>query len=248
MRVLRSFVIFLFIGAGAASAGPWPLPSPLPALSPDVSAVTPVPRLDWLQHVWDNFARARKMKGAVDFVLDGDSITDFWQGEGREVFTKHFGKLRSIDFAIAGDRTEHVLWRLSQGQVDGLSPKLIALMVGTNNLGFNDDEQIAKGVAAVVQAYRQLCPRAVILLQGIFPRGADSKDPNRKRVSALNSSIKKLADGKHVIYLDFGKKFLGPDGSLSPKIMPDFLHPSAEGYEIWARAIQPIVDRYVPAR
>jgi len=197
-----------------------------------------------------NLERSRQAAGAVDWVLDGDSITDFWQAPrlGGPVFAEHFGKRRALDFAVAGDRTQHVLWRLEQGQVDGLDPKLITLMIGTNNLKANSDAQIADGIAAIVADYRRRCPDAVILLQGILPRGATPTDPARPRIKAINERIARFADGQHVIFVDFGAKFLEPDGTLSREVMPDFLHPSAKGYEIWAAELQPFVAKYLPAR
>ena len=120
-------------------------------------------------------------------------------------------------------------------------------MIGTNNLGANTNEQIAEGVAAIVQDYRTRCPDAVVLLQAIFPRGPKATDPFRARIKAINEIIAKLHDGKKVIFIDFGEKFLSADGTLLPEIMPDFLHPSPKGYQIWADAIQPVINQYFPA-
>jgi lysophospholipase L1-like esterase len=119
-------------------------------------------------------------------------------------------------------------------------------MIGTNNLGTNTDEQIAEGIKAIIDRYRSLCPDAVILLQGIFPRAQSPTNPLRERIKEINKTISAYADGKRVIFLDFGDKFLEPDGTMSPEIMPDFLHPSAKGYQIWADAIQPVIDQYFP--
>jgi lysophospholipase L1-like esterase len=146
---------------------------------------------------------------------------------------------------LAGDKTEHLLWRLSQGQMNGMHPKLIVLLIGTNNLGSNTNEQIAEGIKAILAEYRRVCPDAVILLQGIFPRGHEASDPFRARIKEINKVIATYADGKKVLFLDFGDKFLQPDGTLSAEISPDFLHPSAKGYQIWSDAIQPVIDQYV---
>ncbi|MEI8340892.1 MAG: GDSL-type esterase/lipase family protein, partial [Verrucomicrobiota bacterium] len=109
-------------------------------------------------------------------------------------------------------------------------------------------EQIAEGVTAIVGGYRKRCPEAVILLQAIFPRGKAATDPARAKIKAINQLLAKLDDGKQVVFIDFGDKFLSADGTLSPDIMPDFLHPSAKGYEIWAEAIQPVIDKYFPKK
>ncbi|MCE9588166.1 MAG: GDSL family lipase [Verrucomicrobia bacterium] len=179
-------------------------------------------------------------------VFDGDSITDGWQSKGRLVWQERYAKLGAFDFGISGDRTEHLLWRLSQGQMNGIHPRLILLMIGTNNLSKNSNEQIAEGIKAIINQYRSLCPDAVIIVQGIFPRTQSATNPIRERIKEINRIVAGYADGKRLLFLDFGDKFLEPDGTMSPEIMPDFLHPSAKGYQIWADAIQPVIDQYFP--
>ena len=215
------------------------LPSPPPAGTNP--AAYPMPRNDWMSHFARNVERVQGKP--VDFIFDGDSITDFWESTGKAVYAENYAKRNAADFGISGDRTENVLWRLDHGQVDGLHPKLIALMIGTNNLRANSEEQIAEGIVDVVKDYQKRCPEAVILLQAIFPRGEKPTDPARQQIKDINAAIAKLGDGKKVIYVDFGDKFLQPDGTLTRDIMPDFLHPSAKGYEIWAQAIRPEVDK-----
>ena len=214
------------------------IPTPPPGTNP---AVFPVGRNDWLMHFLHNVDRTKQ--GPVDLLFDGDSITDFWQGSGKEVWAKNYGQLHAADDGISGDRTEQVLWRLDHGQVAGLHPKLIALMIGTNNTGNCTDVQIAEGIAAIVHEYQKLCPEAVILLQAVFPRSEKPTNPIRAKIKSINEIISKLGDGKKVIYVDFGDKFLQPDGTLTKDIMPDFLHPNAKGYEIWADAIRPEIEK-----
>jgi lysophospholipase L1-like esterase len=227
----------------------WPMPSPLPVIPKDVnSAAYAAPRFDWFERVIANNAKAQKVASSIQLIFDGDSITDGWQGKGLQVWTERYGKLHAFDFGISGDRTQHVLWRLAQGQVDGIHPKLIALMIGTNNTASNTPEQIADGIKTIVANYQKRCPEAVILLQGVFPRGEKADDPARAKIKAINSIISKLGDDKKVVYIDFGDKFLAPDGTLTREIMADFLHPTAQGYQIWADAIAPIIEKYVPAK
>ena len=214
------------------------VPTPPPGSN---TAVYPMPRVEWLVHFQHNLERTRQ--GNVDLIFDGDSITDGWQGNGKEVWAKNYGSFHPADFGISGDRTEHVLWRLDHGQVAGLHPKMVALMIGTNNLAANTEAQIAEGVTAIVREYQKLCPDAVILLQAIFPRAEKASDPNRAKIKTINTMISKLGDGKKVIYVDFGDKFLQPDGTLTRDIMPDLLHPNAKGYEIWADAIRPQIEK-----
>ena len=225
----------------------WPMPAVLPAVPAGQNPCAyPMPRTDWLDRVKKTNARANAEASSIQLVFDGDSITDGWQGSGKAVWAERYGKLNAFDFGISGDRTEHVLWRLAQGQVDGIHPKLIAIMIGTNNLGSNTADQIAEGVQTIVAEYRKRCPDAVILLQAIFPRGNEPTNPARAKIKTINSAISKLDDGKKVIFIDFGDKFLDANGTLPPDIMPDFLHPNAKGYEIWAEAIQPVIDKYFP--
>ena len=130
------------------------------------SASSPFPRLEWFVRVKNNNDNAAKVAGNIQLVFDGDSITDGWQGGGRQIWEDRYAKLGAFDFGISGDRTENVLWRLSQGQMNGIHPKLVFLMIGTNN--GNPIEQVAVGVKAIIAQYRSLCPDAVILVQGIF--------------------------------------------------------------------------------
>ena len=242
---------FVCVCAASAFAGEapviWPMPSNLPAAQEGANTATSaVPRLDWVVRVKNTNEKAKAIASSIDLVFDGDSITDGWQGKGKAVWESHYAKLHAFDFGISGDRTEHVLWRLAQGQVEGIHPKLIALMIGTNNMGANSAAQIADGVKTIVTDYRKRCPEAVILLQAIFPRGNRPTDPVRAKIKETNAIISQLGDGKKVIYIDFGDKFLSPDGTLSPEIMPDFLHPNEKGYQIWADAIQSVIDRIFP--
>ena len=180
-------------------------------------------------------------KGGIDLLFIGDSITDGWRGAGREAWKKNFEPLKAANFGIGGDRTQHVLWRLQNGELEGLSPKLAVLMIGTNN-GSDKPEDIAAGVAAILETLKAKCPKAKVLLLAIFPRGADAKDPRRVNNDKVNALIAKLDDGgKAVKYLDIGAKFLQPDGTLTKEIMPDLLHLSPKGYEIETEAILPAI-------
>ena len=225
----------------------WPMPSSLPSVPAGVnSAAYPTPRLKWISRVKKTNESAAKVSDKIQLVFDGDSITDFWHKFGEQIWEERYEKLGGFDFGIAADRTEHLLWRLSQGQMNGLHPRLILLMIGTNNIGSNTNEQIAEGIREIIDQYRKLCPDATILIQGIFPRGHDATNPLREQIKEINKIIATYSDGKKVLFLDFGDKFLQADGTLSPEIMPDFLHPGEKGYQIWADAIQPVIDQYFP--
>jgi lysophospholipase L1-like esterase len=210
--------------------------SPLPAIEPIRvnTAVIPENR-DGPQH--QSFVALAK-KGDIDVLFLGDSITDWWRTTGKEVWDKNFGDLKAANFGIAGDTTQNVLWRLQNGEGEGFSPKVILLLIGVNNIGHgNTNHEIIAGVTAVVKELRQRFPASKILLQGIFPC-SDKDSAPRLRVAQINPELAKLADGQNIYFMDFGAKFLQPDGTLSADIMPDKLHPSAKGYEIWAGAIK----------
>jgi len=179
--------------------------------------------------------------GDFDILFEGDSITDFWQQMGpqggAEVQQKHFGNLKIANFAVAGDTTQGVLWGLQNGEGQGRKPKAVMLMIGTNNTGQNTGPEIAEGVGAVVYELRKDFPDAKILLLAIFPRGAGPTDANRTKNEEANKIIAKLDDGKHIFFKNIGDKFLNPQGALIG-FRPDNLHPNAEGYEIWASAVE----------
>lgn len=177
-------------------------------------------------------------KGDADVIFLGDSITQGWEGAGKKVWAEHFAPLKAVNLGIGGDQTGHVLWRITEGkELDPIKPKVAVIMIGTNNTGGHSAEQIAGGIQAIVEELRKQKPEMKILLLGVFPRSAKPTDAVRDKIKAINSTISKLDDGKHVFYKDIGPKFLDPDGTLDKKIMPDLLHLSPAGYEIWADAI-----------
>ena len=145
---------------------------------------------------------------------------------------------------IGGDRTQHVLWRLDHGNLDGISPKLAVLMIGTNNSNGKDNtaEEIGAGIQAIVKSLRAKSPKTKVLILAIFPRG-EKPNPQREKNARASQIASELADSKDVYFLDIGSKFLTPDGTLTKEIMPDYLHLSPQGYEIWADAIEPNVAK-----
>lgn len=185
-------------------------------------------------------------KGPIEMVFIGDSITDGWRTRGKAVFKENYSKYNAYNIGISGDRTQHVLWRIENGELDGItpSPKVAELMIGTNNLKPNpSNEGIAAGVTKIVNEIHEKLPQTKVLLLAIFPRGEKPTDPYRARIKAINETLAKLDDGgKTVKFLDIGEKFLEPDGTLPKSIMPDSLHPNAKGYGIWADATRPTLE------
>jgi beta-glucosidase len=210
------------------------------------------PRTDnaWVKRNDSFNARAKQGhdEGDIGVVFLGDSITEGWEGAGRDVWAKSFAPRHAVNFGIGGDRTQHVLWRIQNGNLEGLAhpakgspPKLAVIMIGTNNTGSDTPAQIAEGIAAVVEATHERLPNAKILLLAVFPRSEKATDPIRDTISRINTRAAKLTDKPYVTYLDIGDKFLAPDGTLREEIMPDRLHLSAKGYQIWADAIDATV-------
>jgi beta-glucosidase len=187
----------------------------------------------------------------VDLVFLGNSITQSWGGEGRHVWgpgqearERYFGKVKTANFSISGDRTQHLLWRIENGNFDHISPEVIVLMIGTNNLNANSAIEIAEGIEAVVNKLRTTVPESKILLLGIFPRGEQPEDPFRQKIKNINESISHLNDDNHIFYRDIGKIFLYPDGAANKTLMSDdCLHLRPAGYEAWAKAIAPFLKQ-----
>jgi lysophospholipase L1-like esterase len=198
---------------------------------------------NWLKR-HENFV-AQAKQGGVDLLFVGDSITDFWHDRGSKIWNQFYAPRHAANFGISGDRTENVLWRIDNGELDGIHPKVVVLMIGTNNTGKKNDgslrnsvPQIIQGVTAVVDDIRTKLPDTKILLLGIFPRG-NLEDFSRSEIALINTVIAKLDDGKTVKFLDLTPDFLEADGTLPRSIMPDLLHPNAHGYQIWADAMEP---------
>lgn len=194
---------------------------------------------------------ARTKKGDVDVVFLGDSITQGWEGAGQKAWKANFEPLKAVNYGIGGDQTGHVLWRITEGkELDGITPKVAVIMIGTNNVGAHSAEQIAGGITTIVNELKKQKPTMKILLLGVFPRGSAPKDAAKAeakqlqpKIKAINDVIAKLDDGKTVFYKDIGGKFLDEDGALPRSLMPDLLHLSPKGYEIWAEAIKADVEK-----
>ncbi|TWU14976.1 GDSL-like Lipase/Acylhydrolase [Novipirellula galeiformis] len=205
-------------------------------------AIKPVPRAGgWMKR--HEAMNTRVKQGNVDLVFIGDSITQGWEGAGKNVWAKYYGERNAVNLGIGGDRTQHVIWRLDNGNLEGIAPKAAVIMIGTNNSGGNSPEEIAEGVTAIVRQLQQKTPQTKILLLGTFPRGADPSDARRQVNERSNAIVAELASDDNVTYLDIGDNFLGDQGTLSKEIMPDLLHLSEQGYTIWAESIEPTLTK-----
>ncbi len=207
--------------------------------APKMDPKTGEPQVAFMKAHESFVAIAREGKARLVFL--GDSITAGWKGQ-QATWDKAFGKYQPANFGIGGDRTQHVLWRIENGELEGIKPKAVAIMIGTNNSGSDPADGIARGITKIVATVRAKQPQAKILLLAVFPRGSKpdgALNEQNEKLKQVNAIIAKLDDGKSVFFLDIGEKFVPAGGPIDKAIMPDFLHLSGKGYEIWADAISP---------
>jgi beta-glucosidase len=231
---LQATFVRVAAAAGLVAAG-------LSACAQGPETMIPVPRDGpWMELHADFLKRAKE--GHIDLLFLGDSITQGWGWEqnANEVWKRYYAPRNAANFGAGGDRTQHLLWRIQHGEVDGIAPKVVVLLIGTNNASSGTSEEIAQGIETIVQELRRRRPDSRILLLGIFPRGAK---PNaiRDKLDSVNARIAKLDDGSSVRFLDISRAFLDEDEMISPEIMPDSLHLSRKGYRIWAEAMEPLL-------
>jgi lysophospholipase L1-like esterase len=213
-------------------------------------------RGDAWMNVHNALVKQAKEHKAVDLLFVGDSITQGWHATGTATWERFYVPRNVLNLGIGGDRTQHVLWRLDHQEVDGLKPKVVVLMIGTNNIGRNTNEEVVAGVKAVVERLRAKLPQSKILLLGVFPRGqreqgartAETEAALDPRPAAVNASIAKLDNGKSIKYLDISKVFINENGRLSRSVTPDFLHLSRAGYRAWADAMEPTLRELMEAK
>jgi beta-glucosidase len=248
-RHLLLSAVLLLILCGCASADDWPwakygLP---PSTNP---TCIPLQRTDWAD-AYHTGMLAREKKPDLQLVFLGDSITMMWRSQsgfegGTRVWEKYYAPLHAGNFGISGDRTEHLLWRLTEGgDLDGLNPKVLVLLIGINNLlqKQNTPPDVAAGIKTIVDYLKVKLPHTRILLLGLFPLWEKPDHPHRQWVKDVNVLIQPLSDRQRVWYLDLGDKFVEPDGTITREKLRDLLHLSEKGYWIWAEAMEPyLVD------
>ena len=215
---------------------------------PPVPADQPRMRADRNSHLAHQQLLAKARSGGIDVYFLGDSITRRWGAIDYPDFLaqwkKSFHGWNAADFGWGGDRTENILWRLENGELDGVNPKVIVLLAGTNNVGKEpgDDARIAdviRGLKAIVDSCRQKAPASTIVLTAIFPR--NDNPAVVPTIERINANLAKMADGKAVRFLDVNAKLADANGVLFEGMMVDGLHPSLKGYEVWAAGLKPIL-------
>lgn len=203
--------------------------------------VKPVPRDgQGYQRFLELNQRVQASHGQAKVIFVGDSITQGWEGNGKEVWAKYYAPRQAINLGIGSDHTQHVLWRLDHGNLDGLKPDVAVVLIGVNNIPDtnNTPRHVLEGITAVVRQLRTKLPQTKVLLLGIFPFREDFCDQRAKALQ-VNQALHRLDDGQWVRFLDFGYRFIQPDGRISKDMMRDYLHLSPAGYGIWAGAMEP---------
>ena len=207
--------------------------------------ITARPEPRWHKESWlkrHNAFNERARQGDVGMLMIGDSITHWWNRDGKETWAHYYVKRNAVNLAISGDRTEHVLWRLENGNIDGISPKVAVLMIGTNNHMSSPPEITARDIRLIVKKLRTKLPKTKVLVLGVFPRGSDDNDGARQINMKVNRLIENIGDGEWVHYADISKAFLN-GRRMRGDLIPDGTHPNAKGYAVWAAVMEPFLAK-----
>jgi lysophospholipase L1-like esterase len=207
---------------------------------------TPSPRREdysWMSRVeWcEKFQKHLQdpARDGTQLVFIGDSITQGWTEVAPDIWSKAFGAMKPLSLGIGGDRTQNLLWRVEQGELAGLNPRVLVLLIGINNVNAGDTpDATAQGIRSVLDRVREKLLATKILILGLLPSGATADDPLRSRIRETNERLARL-QGPEVFYADIGSSFLNDDASLNAELMPDFLHPGPAGYRAFANALLP---------
>jgi lysophospholipase L1-like esterase len=212
----------------------------------------PIPRADANSQAAHAQLLAKAKQGRIDIYFEGDSITRRWGATDYpqllENWNQNFFGWNAADFGWGADRTENILWRLANGELDGVDPKVMVLLAGTNNVGNRVPpggidaaaEAVTKGLREVVRVMQSKAPNAVLILMGIFPRN-DNMDV-MPEIDRINANLARLADGRRIRYLNINDQLADNSGRLHEGMMnADHLHPTAKGYQVWADALKPVL-------
>lgn len=192
---------------------------------------------------------ARAQAGPIGLLFLGDSITEQWNS-APAVWDEHYGRHAPANFGIGGDQTQNVIWRIEHGELDGIAPRAVVLLIGTNNTLSHSAPEIVAAIGKIVGLIRTKLPETKVLLLALLPRGprinrdgtADRWEQRMDVIHAVNAELPKLADDRHVHFLDLGPRFLDADGKIPASLMHDQLHLTPAGYRVWAEAMQPKLD------
>lgn len=251
---LLSLLTLAAISVGLSACQSIPATDPYGLAGKSHEAVTPADRahVDWWMPRHEQVLE-RVSQGNVALIMLGDSITHGWERNGKDLWNEFYAPRNAVNMGFGGDRTQHVLWRLQNGEVDGISPTLAVLMIGTNNSNSDPAEQVADGIKAVCAEIRTRLPTTKILVLAIFPRAMGNREQRElvengatyndqwARNDKTNKLVSEIADNKMIYFRNINRSFLDEDGTLPREIMPDLLHLSQDGYRIWAEAIEPSI-------
>ena len=272
---LKRMILFVFGAACAVNviAKEYGMPTSQPKASSSVSsptskgeipntAIVPTPKLE--DDFYDWYARHNEVKTLiksqpVDLVFLGCSITHLFGGlpleknqpcSGAETWAKYYAKRNAVNMGFGYDRTQNVLWRLENGELDGIEPKVVVLMIGSNNLRAgkarqNTPEEIAEGIEAICEKIHAKIPKCKVLLMGVMPRKGNQTQPPDvyvKPILELNKHLAELAGRKdYIVFLDLRDKLAGADGLPCQEFFLDTVHPNAKGYQTWAETMEPVL-------
>jgi lysophospholipase L1-like esterase len=209
----------------------------------------PSPRRDANSQLAHEQLVEKAKKGGIDIYFEGDSITRRWGCSDPQYkdnlanWTTNFFGWNAANFGWGADSIQNILWRLENGELDGVNPKIIVLLAGINNVGtFPGDEakiaDITRGLKTIVKVCQEKAPNATIIITGLFPRNDNmAVIPT---INAINENIGRMADGKKIRYLNVNDKLADKDGKLFEGMSKDRLHPTVKGYQIWADGLKPI--------
>ena len=242
---MRSRFLFLaFLGLSTALNA---LPAIGQTTNIEPAAVRPTSRMEpswWKERHAEKLAEAKERGDAVELLFIGDSITHSWN---KGLWAEALGKYQPFNLGFSGDRTEHVLWRIGNGALDNLSPKVTVLMIGTNNTGQGEGqpaEDTIQGIEAIIDQINDRLPDTKLIVHAVFPRDPKADGAKRLVNDTINKALPEIAADKGAEFLDINHLFLEKDGTLPRNIMPDFLHPNQAGYKLWARGLQPTLARH----
>jgi len=184
-------------------------------------------------------------KSDEQIVFVGDSITHFWDESGKQVWDKFYANRHAYNYGIAGDRTENIIYRLRDKEFDGLTPKVTVVMIGTNNIGWNNNvEDTVHGVNETVRELLGKMPGTKMILLGLLPRA----EPQGTKCKQVNALIKNFNDDKSIFFLDMWSAWVTPDGKQRADLfLGDLLHPNQKGYEVWQQTMEPLLKKLDPA-
>jgi beta-glucosidase len=239
VSLMTSLIFATLAGSGDITC-PIPVPTEMETpwiASPRREDYSWMSRIEWCERFRNNLAEPAR-EGA-QLVFMGDSITQGWTEVAPDVWSQAFGPLKPLRLGIGGDRTQNLLWRVDQGELKGLNPRVLVLLIGINNVSAGDSEDaILQGMETVIDRIHQHLPRTHILVLGLLPSGEAPDDPLRARIQGINERLVKLRR-EQLSFADISSVFLHSDGRLNAGLMPDFLHPGAQGYRVFAKALAP---------